>query len=89
MAVLPGKRFKANPTATGHIPVYKANGMMCYVVTLATLCILFHTETSVTVCDPVDFFFPAKPRLQIFRESGYACETCVLDCFFSVRVCVY
>ena len=44
MVGLPGKRFHANPTATGHVPVYKANGTLSYVVTLATLCALVHTE---------------------------------------------
>lgn len=44
MVGLPGKTFYANPTATGHVPVYKANGMFSYVVTLATLCALVHTD---------------------------------------------
>lgn len=44
MVGLPGKAFYANPTATGHVPVYKANGMFAYVVTLITLCALVHTE---------------------------------------------
>eukprot|EP00752_Nemacystus_decipiens_P004363 g3987.t1 len=44
MVGLPGKAFRANPTATGHVPVYKANGMFSYVVTLATLCALVHEE---------------------------------------------
>lgn len=44
MVGLPGKKFYANPTATGHIPVYKANGMFSYLVTLATLVIFVSTE---------------------------------------------
>lgn len=44
MVGLPGKRFHANPTATGHVPEYKANGMLSYLVTLATLCALVHME---------------------------------------------
>lgn len=44
MVALPGKTFHANPTATGHVPVYKANGTLSYVVTLATLCALVHKE---------------------------------------------
>ncbi|CAN0152501.1 unnamed protein product, partial [Hapterophycus canaliculatus] len=44
MVGLPGKTFHANPTASGHIPVYKANGMFSYIVTLATLCILVATD---------------------------------------------
>lgn len=45
MVALPGKDFKANPTATGHVPVYKANGMFAYLVTMATLFALLHTGT--------------------------------------------
>lgn len=47
MVGLPGKAFRANPTATGHVPVYKANGTFSYVVTLVTLCALIHTEMCV------------------------------------------
>ncbi|CAN0148496.1 unnamed protein product [Pylaiella littoralis] len=48
MVGLPGKKFRANPTATGHIPEYKANGMLSYLVTLATLMILI----SMKMLDP-------------------------------------
>jgi 7-dehydrocholesterol reductase len=37
---LPGKRFEATVTPKGNRPVYTANGMMAYLVTLATLLIL-------------------------------------------------
>ncbi|CAM9757240.1 unnamed protein product [Discosporangium mesarthrocarpum] len=43
MMALPGKLFRANATATGHVPVYKANGMFAYLVTLGTLVFLTHT----------------------------------------------
>lgn len=43
MVALPGKSFKANPTATGHTPIYKANGMLSYIFTLATLCFLVNS----------------------------------------------
>ena len=34
---VPGKKFKATPTATGHIPVYKANGVACYLISIVAL----------------------------------------------------
>jgi 7-dehydrocholesterol reductase len=37
MKAVPGKTFKATPTPSGHVPVYKANGVQCYVVTIVTL----------------------------------------------------
>lgn len=40
MKVVPGKRFEASITPTGHVPVYTANGMACYLITLATLLLL-------------------------------------------------
>lgn len=57
MVGLPGKAFRANPTATGHVPVYKANGTFSYVVTLVTLCALIHTEMCVlcSACCACDF----------------------------------
>ncbi|CAM9485421.1 unnamed protein product [Choristocarpus tenellus] len=43
MMALPGKLFRANATATGHVPVYKANGMLAYLVTIFTLIFLAQT----------------------------------------------
>ena len=43
MVILPGKSFKANATQSGHVPVYKANGMFAYIVTMATVCFLINT----------------------------------------------
>jgi hypothetical protein len=40
MKLVPGKRFEASITPTGHVPVYTANGMACYLITLATLLLL-------------------------------------------------
>ena len=37
MRLVPGKVFKATPTASGHVPVYNANGVQCYVITILTL----------------------------------------------------
>lgn len=52
MVVLPGKKFRANPTATGHVPVYKANGMFAYLVTMGTLLILLYTGRFVRARSP-------------------------------------
>ena len=38
--LLPGKMFRATVTPKGNQPVYKANGMLAYIVTLATLLLL-------------------------------------------------
>ena len=34
---VPGKKFKATPTATGHIPIYKANGVESYLISIVAL----------------------------------------------------
>ena len=31
---VPGKKFKATPTSTGHVPVYKANGVESYLISI-------------------------------------------------------
>jgi len=43
MIVVPGKEFRANTTRTGHVPVYKANGVQCYSITVVALfaCLYF------------------------------------------------
>ena len=38
MRVLPGARFVGPVTANGNVPVYKANGVLAFVVTLALFC---------------------------------------------------
>src|SRR3990167_4004098 len=35
MRVIPGKRFLGPITPTNHVPVYKSNGVFCYLITLA------------------------------------------------------
>ena len=40
MKCMPGKIFKANATATGHIPIYIANGVESYLFTSLTLFVL-------------------------------------------------
>lgn len=37
MKLVPGSEFKATTTPSGHVPIYKANGMACYIITLLTL----------------------------------------------------
>ena len=37
MKFVPGKAFHGSATPTGHVPVYNANGVQCYVITIATL----------------------------------------------------
>lgn len=37
LRIIPGKVFKATVTATGHVPVYNANGFQCYSVTIFSL----------------------------------------------------
>src|SRR5579862_1845461 len=38
MRVLPGARFLGPVTANGNVPVYKANGVLAFVVTMALFC---------------------------------------------------
>jgi len=44
MRLVPGKEFKATKTPTGHVPVYKANGLQCYLATMATVLGLAYYE---------------------------------------------
>jgi len=37
MKFVPGKEFKSTLTATGHQPVYNANGLQCYFISIVTL----------------------------------------------------
>ena len=48
MRLLPGKRKSGPPSPTGHVPVYTANGVQAYCVTLATFGLL----TYLGVIDP-------------------------------------
>lgn len=47
--IVPGKQFKATVTATGHTPVYKANGFQCYVITVLTVLGLYYAK----ILDPI------------------------------------
>lgn len=40
MKLVPGKRFEGSLTPKGNTPVYTANGMACYLITLSTLLLL-------------------------------------------------
>ena len=44
MKLVPGKRFEGSLTPKGNIPVYKANGMACYLITLSTLLALAYFD---------------------------------------------
>ena len=37
MRLVPGKEFKATPTLSGHVPIYKANGFQSYLITIVAL----------------------------------------------------
>lgn len=39
MRVVPGKRFEGPITPKGNIPVYKANGVACFLITIAAFCV--------------------------------------------------
>lgn len=40
--IIPGKEFRATITATGHVPIYIANGFQCYLVTIFSLFSVAH-----------------------------------------------
>jgi 7-dehydrocholesterol reductase len=40
MKIVPGNEFVATMTSTGHRPIYKANGLACYFITLFTVIIM-------------------------------------------------
>ncbi|MFZ4673085.1 MAG: 7-dehydrocholesterol reductase [Chlamydiia bacterium] len=45
MKFIPGKKFFGPRTANGNIPVYKENGLACFLITVALFFILTHTTT--------------------------------------------
>ena len=53
MRVLPGKETKGPVTPAGNVPVYKANGLLSYLVTLATF---FGTAYGLKLFDPADIY---------------------------------
>ena len=50
--VVPGKRFEATRTAMGNVPVYQANGMACYIITLFSLLL----SKELGVCNPSEVY---------------------------------
>ena len=52
MKILPGKLAKGPVTPSGHVPVYKANGMLAYLVTLST----FFICTRLKIFNPADIY---------------------------------
>lgn len=44
MKLVPGKRFEGSLTPKGNTPVYTANGMACYLITLSTLLLLAYFD---------------------------------------------
>ena len=52
MRILPGKLAKGPVTPAGHVPVYKANGMLAYLVTLST----FFICTRLKIFNPADIY---------------------------------
>ena len=43
MKYVPGKEFRATATATDHVPIYIANGVQCYFISVITLLVGFYT----------------------------------------------
>jgi 7-dehydrocholesterol reductase len=43
---VPGDTFHATMTQTGHVPKYKANGVLCYIISIATVLILPCVDSS-------------------------------------------
>lgn len=44
MKFVPGKKFESTLTPTGHLPTYNANGVQCYVISIATLALLAYFD---------------------------------------------
>eukprot|EP00471_Norrisiella_sphaerica_P010866 CAMPEP_0184495956 /NCGR_PEP_ID=MMETSP0113_2-20130426/32783_1 /TAXON_ID=91329 /ORGANISM="Norrisiella sphaerica, Strain BC52" /LENGTH=371 /DNA_ID=CAMNT_0026882389 /DNA_START=89 /DNA_END=1201 /DNA_ORIENTATION=+ len=44
MRIVPGRRFEATMTSTGHKPVYNANGVQCLLISIVTFTILGYLE---------------------------------------------
>lgn len=52
MRFVPGKEFKATVTPTGHVPVYNANGVQCYLITIVAL----FTVAYFNIFNPADVY---------------------------------
>jgi len=44
MRIVPGKEFRATMTSTGHIPIYKANGVQCLFISIITFIALGYCD---------------------------------------------
>lgn len=44
MKAIPGKEFRASITPSGHVPVYNANGVQCYLITIVALFMLHYHD---------------------------------------------
>ena len=44
MEALPGRRIEADRSKTGHLPIYCANGVACYLISLAVLCYMLYYD---------------------------------------------
>lgn len=61
MKIVPGKQYFGPKTAKGNIPIYKENGLSCYLITLVLFFLLTHTTT---------FFRPALLALHFGEFIG-------------------
>jgi 7-dehydrocholesterol reductase len=50
--IIPGKEFRSTVTATGHVPIYTANGFQCYLVTILSLISVAYLD----VFNPADIY---------------------------------
>ena len=72
MKWIPGKVFKATPTATGHVPTYNANGVQCYFISIVAL----------FACKYFDFFNPAIIYDMLGKLLGSIVLFAVFFCMF-------
>ena len=75
MRLVPGKIFKATVTPSGHVPIYIANGVECYLISIATLFILAYTDTF-------------KPSLVYNHMGDLLASMCVFAFFFCILLTV-
>lgn len=50
--LVPGKEFRATVTATGHVPIYKANGFQSYLITVVSMFVIAYLD----VFNPSDIY---------------------------------
>lgn len=66
---MPGEEFRATVTAGGNVPVYTANGMKSYVMTIGTLLGLTYFVSFVCFLFVVEWW------------SNIQCAVCCIQCF--------